>query len=78
MVPPKEIADFGKEFTDINNNFINTHQLEKKTWTYSSTSKQFSFSSVHLTFKRAATDVLTVMTDAGDVSKRDIRLVCYQ
>lgn len=65
----KEIAEFGKEFTDINNNFINTHQLEKKTWTYSSTSKQFSFSSVHLTFNRAATDVLTVMTDAGDVSK---------
>lgn len=66
---PKEIADFGKEFTDNNNNFINTHQLEKKTWTYSSTSKQFSFSSVHLSFNRAATDVLTVMTDAGDVSK---------
>lgn len=65
----KEIAKFGKEFTDINNNFINTHQLEKKTWTYSSTSKQFSFSSVHLSFKRAETDKLTVMTDAGDVSK---------
>ena len=65
----KEIAKFGKKFTDINNNFINTHQLEKKTWTYSSTSKQFSFSSVHLSFNRAATDVLTVMTDAGDVSK---------
>lgn len=64
----KEIAEFGKDFTDNNNNFINTHQLEKKTWTYSSTSKQFSFSSVHLTFKRAATDVLTVLTDAGEVS----------
>lgn len=63
----KEIADFGKEFTDYNNNFINTNQLEKKTWTYSSTSKQFSFSSVHLTFKRAATDELTVLTDAGEV-----------
>ena len=64
----KEIAEFGKEFTDINNNFINTNQLEKKTWTYSSTSKTFSFSSVHLTYNRAATDVLTVMTDAGVVS----------
>ena len=64
----KEIAEFGKEFTDINNNFINTNQLEKKTWTYSSTSKTFSFSSVHLTYNRAATDVLTVMTDAGEVS----------
>lgn len=64
----KEIADFGKEFTDNNNNFINTNQLEKKTWTYSSTSNQFSFSSVHLTFNRAATDVLTVLTDAGAVS----------
>lgn len=64
----KEIAEFGKEFTDINNNFINTNQLEKKTWTYSSTSKTFSFSSVHLTYNRAATDVLTVMTDAGKVS----------
>lgn len=64
----KEIADFGKEFTDINNNFINDNQLEKKTWTYSSTSKTFSFSSVYLTFKRATTDVLTVMTDAEDVS----------
>ena len=64
----KEIAGFGKEFTDFNNNFINTYQLEKKTWTYSSTSKTFSFSSVHLSFKRTATDVLTVMTDAGEVS----------
>ena len=65
---PKETANFGKDFTDINNNFINTNQLEKKTWTYSSTSKTFSFSSVHLSFNRATTDVLTVMTDAGEVS----------
>lgn len=65
----KEIADFGKVFTDYNNNFINTNQLEKKTWTYSSTSKQFSFSSVHLNFKRETTDVLTVLTDAGVESK---------
>ena len=64
----KKIADFGKEFTDINNNFINTNQLEKKTWTYSSTSKTFSFSSVHLSLNRAATDELTVLTDAGEVS----------
>lgn len=64
----KEIAEFGKEFTDRNNNFINTNQLEKKTWTYSSTPSQFSFSSVHLTFKRTTTDELTVMTDAGEVS----------
>lgn len=65
----KETAKFGKEFTDINNNFINTNQLEKKTWTYSSTPSQFSFSSVHLSFNRATTDVLTVMTDAGVESK---------
>ena len=65
----KEIAGFGKDFTDINNNFISTNQLEKKTWTYSSTSKQFSFSSVHLSFKRAKTDELTILTDAGEVSK---------
>lgn len=64
----REIAEFGKEFTDINNNFINTNQLEKKTWTYSSTQSQFSFSSVHLSFNRATTDVLTVLTDAGEVS----------
>lgn len=64
----KEIADFGKEFTDINNNFINTNQLEKKTWAYSSTESQFSFSSVHLSLKRAETDELTVLTDAGEVS----------
>ena len=64
----KETADFGKDFTDINNNFINTNQLEKKTWTYSSTSSQFSFSSVHLSFKRAATDEMTVLTDAGEIS----------
>ena len=64
----KEIADFGKEFTDINNNFINANQLEKKTWTYSSTSKTFSFSSVHLTFNRATTDVLKVLTDTGEES----------
>ena len=64
----KETAKFGKEFTDINNNFINANQLEKKTWTYSSTQSQFSFSSVHLSFNRAETDVLTVMTDAGEVS----------
>ena len=64
----KEIAVFGKEFTDINNNFINTNQLEKKTWAYSSTESQFSFSSVHLSLKRAATDELTVLTDAGEVS----------
>lgn len=65
----KETANFGKDFTDINNNFINTYQLEKKTWTYSSTPSQFSFSSVHLSFNRATTDVLTVMTDAGVESK---------
>ena len=65
----KETADFGKDFTDINNNFINTYQLEKKTWTYSFTQSQFSFSSVHLSFNRATTDVLTVMTDAGVESK---------
>lgn len=65
----KEIADFGKKFTDINNNFINTNQLEKKTWAYSSTESQFSFSSVHLSLKRAATDELTVLTDAGKVSE---------
>lgn len=64
----KETANFGKDFTDINNNFINTYQLEKKTWTYSSTPSQFSFSSVHLTFKRAETDELTVLTEAGEVS----------
>lgn len=64
----KETADFGKEFTDINNNFINTYQLEKKTWTYSSTPSQFSFSSVHLSYKRTATDELTVLTEAGKVS----------
>lgn len=64
----KEIADFGKKFTDINNNFINTNQLEKKTWAYSSTESQFSFSSVHLSFNRATTDELTVLTDAGEVS----------
>lgn len=64
----KETADFGKDFTDINNNFINTYQLEKKTWTYSSTQSQFSFSSVHLSFNRAETDKLTVLTDAGEVS----------
>lgn len=64
----KETAKFGKEFTDINNNFINANQLDKKTWTYSSTPSQFSFSSVHLSFNRATTDELTVMTDAGEVS----------
>ena len=64
----KETAKFGKEFTDINNNFINANQLEKKTWTYSSTSKTFSFSSVHLTFNRATTDVLKVLTDTGEES----------
>lgn len=64
----KETAKFGKEFTDINNNFINANQLEKKTWTYSSTQSQFSFSSVHLSFKRAETDELTVLTEAGEVS----------
>lgn len=67
----KETANFGKDFTDINNNFINANQLEKKTWTYSSTPSQFSFSSVHLTFKRAETDKLTVMTDAGEVSAEE-------
>ena len=61
----KETADFGKDFTDFNNNFINTYQQEKKTWTYSSTQSQFSFSSVHLSYKRAETDKLTVLTDAG-------------
>ena len=64
----KETADFGKDFTDINNNFINSNQLEKKTWTYSSTPSQFSFSSVHLSFNRAETDELTVLTEAGKVS----------
>lgn len=54
----KEIADFGKKFTELNNNWINENKLDKKTWTYAD--GKFAFSTIKLKLDRDAQDVLKV------------------
>lgn len=60
----KEIADFGKDFININNNFISSQQLDKKTWAYSANTN-FAFNSIKIKMDRGTSDVLTVVSADG-------------
>ena len=57
----KEIAAFGNEFIKINNDFISSQQLDKKTWAYSA-STNFAFNSIKIKMDRGTSDVLTVVS----------------
>ena len=61
----KEIAAFGNEFIKINNDFISSQQLEKKTWAYSEKTN-FAFNSIKIKMDRGTDDVLTVVSADGN------------
>lgn len=63
----KEIADFGNEFIKINNDFISSQQLDKKTWAYSA-STNFAFNSIKIKMDRGTSDVLTVVSADGNTA----------
>lgn len=63
----KEIAAFGKEFIDINNKFISSRQLDKKTWAYSA-STNFAFNSIKIKMDRGTSDVLTIVSTDGNIA----------
>ena len=60
----KEISTFGSEFIKINNDFISSLQLDKKTWAYSA-STNFAFNSIKIKMERGTNDVLTVVSADG-------------
>lgn len=60
----KEIADFGNDFIKINNDFISSQQLDKKTWAYSANTN-FAFNSIKIKMDRGTSDVLTVVSANG-------------
>ena len=60
----KEIAAFGNDFIKINNDFISSQQLDKKTWAYSADTN-FSFNSIKIKMDRRTDDVLTVVSADG-------------
>ena len=59
---------FGKEFAELTNKFINDNGLDRKTWAYSDTNQEFSFSSIMLKWTRGESDVITVVTGDGKES----------
>lgn len=63
----KEIADFGNDFIKINNDFISSQQLDKKTWAYSA-STNFAFNSIKIKMDRGTSDVLTVISADGNTA----------
>lgn len=63
----KEIADFGNAFIKINNDFINSQQLDKKTWAYSANTN-FAFNSIKIKMDRGTSDVLTVVSADGNTA----------
>ena len=60
----KEISTFGSEFIKINNDFISSLQLDKKTWAYSADTN-FAFNSIKIKMERGTSDVLTVVSADG-------------
>ena len=63
----KEIADFGNDFIKINNDFISSQQLDKKTWAYSANTN-FAFNSIKIKKDRGTDDVLTVVSADGNTA----------
>ena len=60
----KEIAAFGNDFIKINNDFISSQQLDKKTWAYSENTN-FAFVSIKIKMDRGTDDTLTVVSADG-------------
>lgn len=63
----KEIADFGNAFIKINNDFISSQQLDKKTWAYSANTN-FAFNSIKIKMDRGKSDELTVVSADGNTA----------
>ena len=63
----KEIAAFGNEFIEINNKFISSQQLDKKTWAYSAKTN-FAFNSIKIKMDRGTSDVLIVVSADGNTA----------
>ena len=63
----KETAAFGNEFIEINNKFISSQQLDKKTWAYSAKTN-FAFNSIKIKMDRGTDDVLTVVSADGNTA----------
>ena len=63
----KEITAFGNEFIKINNDFISSQQLDKKTWAYSADTN-FAFNSIKIKMNRGTSDDLTVVSADGNTA----------
>lgn len=63
----KEIAAFGNAFIKINNDFISSQQLDKKTWAYSANTN-FAFNSIKIKMERGTSDELTVVSADGNTA----------
>ena len=57
---------FGNTFADLANRYIGQNKLEKKSWTYLKTDKDFTFSAISLKLERGTSDVLTVVDEDGN------------
>lgn len=57
---------FGNTFADLANRYIGENKLEKKSWTYLKTDKDFTFSAISLKLERGTSDVLTVVDEDGN------------
>ena len=65
----KVYADFIEKFVGIVNQFIKDKNLDRKTWSYSSTSQKPSFITTSIKVSRGTTDILTVELKDGTISK---------
>ena len=65
---PSTGEPFGKTFAGLNNLYITQNNLDKRPWSYSNSSKRFSFSSIVLKAERGTSDVLTVTTEDGETT----------
>lgn len=68
VTDPSTGEPFGKAFANLNNLYINQNNLDKRPWSYSNSSKRFSFSSIALKAERGTSDVLTVTTEDGETT----------
>ena len=65
----KVYADFIEEFVGIVNKFIKDKNLDRETWSYSSTSQKPSFITTSVKVNRSTSDVLTVELKDGTIFK---------
>lgn len=64
----REVADFGKEFIDICNQYINDKGLDNKTLAFNTGTNSFSFNTAKLMLERGKRDTLTVYSADGKPS----------